>query len=171
MSYIVVPNGREVIPVRNARALLRAFACCNVLGIPPPTEAQVKWVESQAEEYDGANFWVPYGQHQGANFMKPWAVALLRYLPSKPVEFDHLARIDPYSFYHDFTTEIIRIDAFGHLLDAASEAWWLATPEGARAADDESWAEKLDLLYTEVRIAGTNGTLLTNPRAIKRLRV
>lgn len=168
-TYVAIPDDESVVAVKNPRAVVRAFAVACVLNTPAPNESQVKWIESQAEPYDGSQFWVPYGQFQGSVYMKPWAIGLLRYLPPQPMSFEHLARIDPYSFYHDFLDKIQSVDRFGYMHNYAAEAWWLATPEGARAANDEAWANSLELLYTEIRIAGNAGTLKTNPRVIKRM--
>lgn len=153
--------------INRPEAFIRAYAVCNAVGYTGISQAQLKWAESQTEEYGAADFWMPYGILRGACFMKPWAAGIASYFFPRFVDSGGLARIDPEAFYHDLPARIRLINPDDSLGPIATQAWELTTAEGARGQGYDEWAEELDIFYAQIRNAQHNGTLITDARRVK----
>lgn len=158
----------QLLEIPHPEAAVRAIACAGILGLVP-TISQFKWAFTQAKPYEDCNFWLPYGKHRGALFMKPEYIGLLNYIGGRALTEADLARIEPEAFYKRIVAQVEEIDPSGSLKEAAAQAYWLGHPTGALNACDTEWADALDILYTEVRVAAADGLLMVDPRKIKRM--
>ena len=155
----------------NPYAAVRAFTMGRLVHqIPIP--AQIAWVESQAVPYEQMEYWLPFGVHRNAVYLRPWAMGAVNYISMKTLTAQDLAHAfrEPDQIYEgigDYVEDLEPNDPT--LIAVARGAQDAMNIEACRANGLEEWADKLETLYGQAALAAQSGTLIFDSRRIKRL--